>query len=303
VAIQCGHEIQLYDGQTGEERKTGSIYTFDNNTIDEIGPQSPFGEWNDYEIEVIGQTYRVFRNGELIKTYENSPDKVSDRGGDPPASQRQFAQGFIGLQNHGGQDRMHYRNIRVEDLSPDAPGKNPTGAFKVTGAGPHTVEVRSIDAAGNVEDKKALDFEIGQVAPPASGDDLDPVPPITDKPATAALGEMGSRVSAKKFGKKGFTVRVACTGAMEGTATLKLNKRSARALEVGKRTVKTKAVKCYGAHTAKVKLKPSKSLRRKLAKWRKSGDGPSTLTLKLTVAMTDLGQPTQTLKKSITILP
>ncbi len=33
VAIQCGHEIQLYDGQTGEERKTGSIYTFDNNDI------------------------------------------------------------------------------------------------------------------------------------------------------------------------------------------------------------------------------------------------------------------------------
>ncbi|HYI18475.1 MAG TPA: ThuA domain-containing protein [Solirubrobacteraceae bacterium] len=303
VAIQCGHEIQLYDGQTGEERKTGSIYTFDNNTIEEIGPQSPFGEWNDYEVEVIGQTYRVFRNGELIKTYENSPDKVSDRGGDPPASQRQFAQGFIGLQNHGGPDRMDYRNIRVQDLSPDAPGKSPTGAFKVTGAGPHTVEVRSIDAAGNVEAKKALDFEIGQVAPPASGEDLDPVPPITDEPATAALGEMASRMGSKKFGKQGITVRVACTGAMEGTATLKLNKRSARALKVGKRTVKTKAVKCYGAHTAKVKLKPSKSLKRKLAKWRKSGDGPSTLTLKLTVAMTDLGQPTQTLKKKITIRP
>ena len=65
----------------------------------------------------------------------------------------------------------------------------------------------------------------------------------------------------------------------------------------------TDAVKCYGAHTAKVKLKPSKSLKRKLAKWRKSGSGARSLKLKLTVTMTDLGQPSQTLKKTITILP
>ncbi|HEX7223720.1 MAG TPA: family 16 glycoside hydrolase, partial [Candidatus Limnocylindrales bacterium] len=282
VAIQCGHEIQLYDGQTGEERKTGSIYTFDNNDITEIGPQSPFGEWNDYEIEVIGQTYRVFRNGELIKEYENSPDKVSDRGGDPPASQRQFAQGFIGLQNHGGPDRMDYRNIRVEDLSEDAPGRNPTGSFEVTGAGPHTVEVRSIDAAGNVEDKKALDFEIGAVAPPTSPD-LPPVPPMTDTPASAALGEMGSRVRSARFGKRGITVPVACTGAMEGTAKLVLGKRAARTLKVGKRTVKATTVRCYGAHTAKVRLKPSKSLKRKLDAWRKRETGPRSLKLTVTV--------------------
>jgi PKD repeat protein/glucose/arabinose dehydrogenase/type 1 glutamine amidotransferase len=301
VAIQCGHEIQLYDGQTGEERKTGSIYTFDNNDITEIGPASPFGEWNDYEIEVVGQSYRVFRNGELIKEYENSPDKTSDRAGDPPASQRQFAQGFIGLQNHGGADRMDYRNIRVEDLSPDAPGADPTGPFRVEGAGPHTIEVRSVDAAGNVEEKQALDFEIGEVAPPPStGEPVPPVPPMTDTPATAAFGDVASRIGAKRFGKRGLTVRVACTGAMEGTATLKLSKRSARSLKAGKRKVKAGEVRCYGAHTAKLRLKPSKALKRKLAAWRKRGSG--SLKLTLTVKITDLGQPTQTLKKTITIV-
>jgi PKD repeat protein len=307
VAIQCGHEIQLYDGQTGEERKTGSIYTFDNNDISEIGPQSPFGEWNDYEIEVVGQRYRVYRNGVMIKEYFNTPDKTSDRGGDPPASQRQFAAGYIGLQNHGGPDRMDYRNIRVEDLSQDAPGRDATGPFTVEGAGPHTIEVRSVDAAGNVEEKKALDIEIGEVAPPPAtggqGEPVPPVPPMTDTPASAAFGELVSRVRAKRFGKRGITVPVACTGAMEGTATLKLSKRSARSLKAGKRKVKAATVRCYGAHTAKVKLKPSKALKRKLNVWRKRGSGASSLKLTLTVKITDLGQPTQTLKKTITILP
>ena len=35
----------------------------------------------------------------------------------------------------------------------------------MTGNGPHTVEVRSIDAAGNVEAKQVVDFEIGASAP------------------------------------------------------------------------------------------------------------------------------------------
>ena len=126
---------------------------------------------------------------------------------------------------------------------------------------------------------------------------------MTDTPASAALGELASRVRAKRFGKRGLTVRVACTGAMEGTATLRLSKRSARSLKLGKRMVKAGAVRCYGAHMAKVKLMPSKSLKRKLDAGRKRGSGASSLRLTLTVKITDLGQPTQTLKKSITILP
>ena len=62
---------------------------------------------------------------------------------------------------------MQYRNIRVEDLTPGAPkASDPTGPFEVSGVGPHTVEVRSIDAAGNVEDQQTFAFEIGETAPP-----------------------------------------------------------------------------------------------------------------------------------------
>src|SRR5690242_14278442 len=75
VAVYCGYEIQLYDGTDGETRKTGSIYTFDNNDIDEIGPAKPVGEWEDYEIEVRGMHFKISRNGQVIKEFDNTPGK------------------------------------------------------------------------------------------------------------------------------------------------------------------------------------------------------------------------------------
>ena len=151
VAINCGHEIQLYDGETGETRKTGSIYTFDNTTLDQAGiDPAKRGEWEDYEIEVVGQHYTIRRNGEVLNEFDNTPGKNSDRAGDPSTTLRQFTEGYIGLQNHGGADTMQYRNMRVEDLTPGVPkAEDGTGPFEVAGRGPHTIEVRTVDAAGN----------------------------------------------------------------------------------------------------------------------------------------------------------
>lgn len=116
VAISCGHEIQLYDGPTGEPQKTGSVYNFAPVTLDEAGVTEK-GEWNDYEIRVVGQTYTILRNGEVINEWENTPGQQSSRAGDPPTDLRQFTSGFIGLQNHGNNDLMEFRNVRVRDLS------------------------------------------------------------------------------------------------------------------------------------------------------------------------------------------
>jgi hypothetical protein len=115
VAIYCGHEIQLYDGPTGEPQKTGSVYNFDSNALPQAGV-TPKGEWNEYEIRVVGQQYTIIRNGAVINEFENSPGKESSRAGDPPTDLRQFLSGFIGLQNHSDADAMEFRNIRVRDL-------------------------------------------------------------------------------------------------------------------------------------------------------------------------------------------
>src|SRR5690606_5604889 len=102
VAIYCGQEIQIFDGpqsDEGEQQKTGSVYNFDAVGIDAAEP-TPKKVWNDYEIRVVGQKYTIIRNGVPINTFENTPGKESSREGDPPTDLRQFARGFIGLQNH-----------------------------------------------------------------------------------------------------------------------------------------------------------------------------------------------------------
>jgi glucose/arabinose dehydrogenase/PKD repeat protein/type 1 glutamine amidotransferase len=115
VAIYCGQEIQIYDGTTGEVQKTGSIYNFDPNTLDQARI-TPKGQWNDYEIRVVGQHYTIIRNGVVINEFDNTPGKQSSRPGDPPTDLRQFADGFIGLQNHSDNDLIDFRNIRVKPL-------------------------------------------------------------------------------------------------------------------------------------------------------------------------------------------
>ena len=114
MAIYCGHEIQLYDGETGEPQKTGSIYNFD--LVPCRTPRvTPKNVWNDYEIRVVGQHYTIIRNGVVINEFDNTPGKQSSRAGDPPTDLRQFLSGFIGLQNHSDADLMEFRNIRVRD--------------------------------------------------------------------------------------------------------------------------------------------------------------------------------------------
>ncbi|WP_166848300.1 ThuA domain-containing protein [Isoptericola sp. BMS4] len=115
VAIYCGHEIQIYDGPSGEPQKTGSVYNFDPVGLDEAGVTDK-GVWNDYEIRVVGQQYTIIRNGEVLNEFVNSPGKESSRAGDPPTDLRQFLSGYVGLQNHSDSDLVEFRNIRVSDL-------------------------------------------------------------------------------------------------------------------------------------------------------------------------------------------
>jgi Rib/alpha/Esp surface antigen-like repeat protein len=115
VAIYCGHEIQIYDGDTGEPQKTGSVYNFDPVPLSGAGTTAK-GVWNDYEIRVVGQHYTIIRNGVVINEFDNTPGKQSSRAGDPPTDLRQFASGYLGLQNHSDNDLVDFRNIRVRAL-------------------------------------------------------------------------------------------------------------------------------------------------------------------------------------------
>lgn len=164
VAVFCGHEIQLYDGTSGEPQKTGSIYNFQPLNLEQAATK-PQLEWNDYEIRTVGggaYTITVLRNGKVINQFHNAPGKTSSRDTDPSTALRQFAEGYIGLQNHGAADHMQIRNVRVQDLSAPDPISVPEGA--------HIVDYRSVDLAGNVEDVKSVNVKVDTEAPTTTAD-------------------------------------------------------------------------------------------------------------------------------------
>ena len=85
---------------------------------------------------------------------------------------------------------------------------------------------------------------------------------------------------------------------MTGTAQLRVSAATARKLKLGRRTVASRGVRCYGAHTATVTLKPAKALRRKLVK---GARGSRSVRLTLTVRMADVPKPATSTRKAVVL--
>ncbi|MDK1475756.1 DUF1080 domain-containing protein [Streptomyces sp. 549] len=117
VAIKYGHEVQILDRPDGDMYKTGSVYGFDRVGLGGSGV-TPKGTWNDYEIQVVGQRYTVYRNGVLINEFDNVRGQsfFPARADDPGTDGRRYASGYVGLQVHGTTDVISYRDIRVKPL-------------------------------------------------------------------------------------------------------------------------------------------------------------------------------------------
>ncbi|MFJ8673883.1 ThuA domain-containing protein [Streptomyces sp. NPDC093589] len=107
-AVDKGYEIQI-DASDAADRTTGSVYTFQAADIPaRDAALNPPGAWNTYEIRVEGEHLQLWLNGRKINDFTNT---------DPARSLRQ---GHIGIQNHGADDEVAFRNVRVKEL-PDAP--------------------------------------------------------------------------------------------------------------------------------------------------------------------------------------
>jgi cytochrome c len=102
-AVNGGYEIQIDDNARDPIHTTGAIYSF---AAPSQAAARPAGEWNHYRIEVTGQRYQVYLNGEKVN------DFFGTRG----------REGYIGLQNHDPDSRVYFKNVRVTPLSvPNAP--------------------------------------------------------------------------------------------------------------------------------------------------------------------------------------
>lgn len=101
-AVNNGYEIQI-DDNADPVHATGSVYTFSPPAEK---ASRPAGEWNHYRIQVTGQRYQIWLNGVKVN------DFIGDRG----------REGYIGLQNHDPDSRVHFRDVKVTPLdTPDAP--------------------------------------------------------------------------------------------------------------------------------------------------------------------------------------
>ena len=166
--VYCGHEVQINESLTGggpipsgDPIKTGSVYGFRNLNAKQSGTNERLekGVWHEMEIRMVGQQYTVLVDGEVINQFDNSVPKIASRNGDPPTMARQLAEGYVGLQTHGGNDRILYREIQVKEL----------------GGGDVPVNVRPPKVAGQGKVGKRLTCAPGgwrNRGGPASGDEF-----------------------------------------------------------------------------------------------------------------------------------
>jgi type 1 glutamine amidotransferase len=134
----AGYQVQIRDSTPGGpydryQRMTGAI---DSVAAPTHPASRPTGEWNHYRIEVAGQRYRVWLNGELVNDYFGSRAR----------------EGLVGLEHPAGGSGVSYRNVRVTPL---AGGAERLGdAFSSQGA---PVRVLVITATHGFRHTEAID--------------------------------------------------------------------------------------------------------------------------------------------------
>ncbi|MGC4998206.1 ThuA domain-containing protein [Streptomyces sp. DT195] len=103
-AVDNGYEVQI-DATDVPEKTTGSVYGFQSADLAARDRAlNPPGEWNTYEIRVEGERLRIWLNGVPVNDFTNT---------DPARSLRD---GHIGIQNHGAEDQVSFRDIRIKEL-------------------------------------------------------------------------------------------------------------------------------------------------------------------------------------------
>lgn len=111
MPVNKGYEVQI-DNKEDDYHATGALYSL---TIVK-GRFSKGDEWNTMIITLDGDRTMVEVNGNLVTDYKEGdpvPEKVKDY--EPDRGQRPTA-GYIGLQNHGGDDVVLFKEVSVRSL-------------------------------------------------------------------------------------------------------------------------------------------------------------------------------------------
>jgi 3-keto-disaccharide hydrolase len=111
-AVHNGYEVQINAGGDDHHR-TGVLYSL---TKARSRVETPVGDWVTMLITLDGPRTRVEVNGELVTDFKEG-DPVPPRTKDyEPERKPRPAAGYIGLQNHDEQSRVHFKDVSVRPL-------------------------------------------------------------------------------------------------------------------------------------------------------------------------------------------
>jgi len=114
-AVNHGYEMQI-ENHGDEWHRTGCLYSISRA---QKKVNARVNEWNIMLITLEGKRTRVKINGMLVTDYTEGdlvPPKKEDY--EPERGPRPDV-GFIGLQNHGGEAHVHFREVSVAALKPN----------------------------------------------------------------------------------------------------------------------------------------------------------------------------------------
>lgn len=118
MPVFYGYEVQIdnHPERSNEDdyHYTGTLYSL---TKAQAKPGKPGPEWNTMEITLDGPRTIVFVNGVKVTDYKEG-DPVPDRKFDfEPYHGARPDSGFIGLQNHGADDVVYFKEVSVKPLA------------------------------------------------------------------------------------------------------------------------------------------------------------------------------------------
>lgn len=117
MPVHYGYEVQIDNhpetSNEDEYHVTGTLYSL---TKPLAKPGKPGPEWNTMEITMDGPHTIVYVNGEKVTDYHEG-DPVPERKFDfEPFRGRRPDTGFIGLQNHGDDDIVYFKEVAIQNL-------------------------------------------------------------------------------------------------------------------------------------------------------------------------------------------
>jgi Domain of Unknown Function (DUF1080) len=117
MPVYYGYEVQIdnHPETSGEDEYhvTGTLYSL---TKPLAKPGKPGPQWNTMEITVDGPRTIVYVNGEKVTDYKEG-DPVPERKFDfEPYHGLRPNSGYIGLQNHGADDVVYFKEVAVKPL-------------------------------------------------------------------------------------------------------------------------------------------------------------------------------------------